>query len=291
MIIIDRDAEKQLLQALKHGASEQANMGIIHFCFAAQDPPAFDLLSRLPQLLRQEISDKNPRIFCCGPDTWILAENSYAREAHKLAIAVANIFNIAIIKDNFGFYELREHGTRIISQLESKLELEAQKLLAEEALVKKQTALAQLERRRQDILSIETDSTTRTSICDKRKGRDQLSIMVIEDDAFSRRLVEKILARDHLLTLLGSTELALPTYRHTAPDILFLDINLPDVSGHELLEKIMQLDPEAYVVMLSGNADRDNITEAMKRGAKGFIAKPFTAEKLQQYIQRCPTIH
>ncbi len=92
------------------------------------------------------------------------------------------------------------------------------------------------------------------------------------------------------MTGLSVATYALDKYTNIAPDILFLDINLPDVTGHELLEKILILDPDAYVIMLSGNCDRDNITQAISKGAKGFIAKPFTKDKLFQYIDRCPTI-
>ena len=114
--------------------------------------------------------------------------------------------------------------------------------------------------------------------------------MVIEDDAFSRRLVEKVMKNVCTLTSLGSAETALDAYTLSAPDMLFLDINLPDVSGLDLLEKIRKIDPNAYIVMLSGNADRVNITTAMQLGARGFVAKPFTTEKLFQYVNRCPTI-
>ncbi len=65
---------------------------------------------------------------------------------------------------------------------------------------------------------------------------------------------------------------------------------MPDVTRHELLEKIITIDPEAYIIMLSGNASQANIVQAMSLGAKGFIAKPFSREKIFQYIDRCPTI-
>jgi DNA-binding NtrC family response regulator len=114
--------------------------------------------------------------------------------------------------------------------------------------------------------------------------------MLIEDDAFSRKLVENVVGKQYEITSLATADQALNTYARTAPNLLFLDIDLPDVTGHELLAKIMALDPEAHVVMLSGNADRENISKALGIGAKGFVAKPFTRDKLFQYISRCPTI-
>jgi FixJ family two-component response regulator len=56
------------------------------------------------------------------------------------------------------------------------------------------------------------------------------------------------------------------------------------------LEKIVYLDPQASVVMLSGNSFRDEIVKAMKQGAKGFVGKPFSRAKLLHYInQLVPT--
>ena len=52
----------------------------------------------------------------------------------------------------------------------------------------------------------------------------------------------------------------------------------------------MEVDPQAYVIMLSADANKDRIMDCIKMGAKGFIAKPFNGEKLFDYIRRCPTI-
>ena len=80
------------------------------------------------------------------------------------------------------------------------------------------------------------------------------------------------------------------SYVNKAPDVLFLDIGLPDINGHEVLEKLFKLDPDAYVVMFSGNGDKENIMKAVELGAKGFVGKPFSQEKLLQYIQKSPFI-
>ena len=79
-------------------------------------------------------------------------------------------------------------------------------------------------------------------------------------------------------------------YVNKAPDVLFLDIGLPDINGHDVLERLFKLDPQAYVVMFSGNGDRENVLKAVELGAKGFVGKPFTQEKLIQYIEKSPFI-
>ena len=83
---------------------------------------------------------------------------------------------------------------------------------------------------------------------------------------------------------------AVLNYLNKAPDVVFLDIDLPDMSGHDVLSKIFALDPEAYIIMFSGNGDRGNVLKAIERGAKGFVGKPFSQDKLTHYIQKSPFV-
>lgn len=80
------------------------------------------------------------------------------------------------------------------------------------------------------------------------------------------------------------------SYVEHAPDIVFLDIHLPDMDGRELLKQIREFDGDAYVVMLSGDSLPRNVIETKKAGAAGFITKPFNKEKVMHYISHCPTI-
>jgi two-component system chemotaxis response regulator CheY len=72
--------------------------------------------------------------------------------------------------------------------------------------------------------------------------------------------------------------------------VLFLDIGLPDIDGLKVLERIFKLDPQAYVVMFSGNGSKEHIMRAVELGARGFVGKPFTKEKLFQYIEKSPFV-
>jgi len=74
-------------------------------------------------------------------------------------------------------------------------------------------------------------------------------------------------------------------YMTYQPDVVFLDINLPDKNGYEVLQWIMRNDPGANVVMFSSNDHMDNITDALDAGASGFIGKPFIKKQLLDYIQ------
>lgn len=162
---------------------------------------------------------------------------------------------------------------------------------AQEREQRQQEEARQAARRREAILSFSPDPVLQQHMRRARMGRSNDEVLIIEDDAFSRRLLENVLPKTVTVTGVESPDRALGKYAILMPDVLFLDINLPDVSGHELLERILAMDPQAYVIMISGDADRDNVVKAMSKGASGFIAKPFNRERVYEYLQRCPTLH
>ncbi|MFM9891037.1 MAG: response regulator [Rickettsiales bacterium] len=129
----------------------------------------------------------------------------------------------------------------------------------------------------------------------RRAARKPLHIMIVEDDAMTRRIVANSFKQNYALITAENGEQAVANYLLHAPDVVFLDIGLPDASGFEVLRQILTCDPSAYVVMFSGSSYLDNVTQALVAGASGFVAKPFRPEKLHHYIQanlnRCPVTH
>lgn len=118
-----------------------------------------------------------------------------------------------------------------------------------------------------------------------RKVRMPLHVMLVEDDPLTRRLVTGTFKEKYALITASHAEEAIANYLLHAPDIVFLDIGLPNASGMDVLHRIIESDPDAYVVMFSGNSYLDNVTSALEMGASGFVAKPFKKEKMQHYIQ------
>jgi two-component system, chemotaxis family, chemotaxis protein CheY len=128
------------------------------------------------------------------------------------------------------------------------------------------------------------------TIAARRNERRNPSVLFVEDDVFSQKLLGNALRSGYEVCGATTGYEGVMSYLKIAPDIVFLDINLPDMMGIEILEKIFSLDPRAFVVMLSGNGHKDNVMKAIQGGARGFIGKPFTIDKLQQYLSMCPTI-
>lgn len=128
------------------------------------------------------------------------------------------------------------------------------------------------------------NTSTLTNALDLRRVRDRLCILIIEDQQFSRRLVVESLNKfAEVLSAENGFE-ALKLYEQNAPDIVFLDINLPGMNGHEVLRQITKMDKDAFVVMLTASDKIEDVQGALKEKARGYIVKPFTRKKLDQYI-------
>ncbi len=118
----------------------------------------------------------------------------------------------------------------------------------------------------------------------KNKRKDT-HVLIVDDDVATLSLLTNVLK---MFTIIKATDGidAVESYMLNAPDIVFLDINLPSINGIEVLHRIKSFDPNAYVVMLSGQTQLQNVKSSAHEGASGFIAKPFSQEKLFTYIQR-----
>lgn len=118
----------------------------------------------------------------------------------------------------------------------------------------------------------------------KRAARAELEILVVEDDpATAALLVQLMNQKYHVASALDAVT-AVREYRSAVPDLVLLDIGLPDVNGLELLQKMIAGDPQACVVMLTANAFKANLDAALQAGAKGFMAKPFNRDRLNLYL-------
>lgn len=120
-----------------------------------------------------------------------------------------------------------------------------------------------------------------------KKFRNPSHVLVVEDDPLTSRMVSNIISKEFIVHTAESAREAVFAYAAHVPDVVFLDINLPDsnCNGLDVLKKIISLDKDAYVVMLSGNAGLDNLLKSFGAGARGFIAKPFTQNKIFHYLR------
>lgn len=293
MILVEQESHRHLVRVLSRLKADPGTMRCLYFNFSG-DPmraPKAHMATTptiIVDLLNKHSASLEHQIFAYDDgDIFILAADITGYDAQALAADVALRLGPEASYHFVQFYRLDIQFEAVFNLALSKLQ-QMQKAI-ETAQEKK--AQQQAAQKKDQILNPPVPYNQTSSIAERRCGRAVPACMLIEDDVFSRRLVEKVLHKDFHLTTIPGAENALITYIAVAPNILFLDIGLPEINGHELLQRVMQIDPEAYVIMISGNADMPNVKRAMKMGARGFIAKPFTREKILQYIKRCPTIH
>ncbi len=112
----------------------------------------------------------------------------------------------------------------------------------------------------------------------------ETTVLLVDDDAVTRWMVRNTLKNKCNVITASSANQTFSKFNVVQPDIVFLDIDLPDKSGKDVLKWILTNDPGISVVMFSGHNDLDNISESLEQGASGFIAKPFLKEDFLGYI-------
>lgn len=129
-----------------------------------------------------------------------------------------------------------------------------------------------------------------SSIGIRRARRENPVVMLIEDDRFTASYASTILSKLYDLVICRNGEEGISAYIEHAPDIVFLDIHLPGLSGHDTLQAIKASDPEAHVVMLSVDTSKDSIVQASSSGARNFLKKPFSKERLIGVVKAAPFV-
>lgn len=120
------------------------------------------------------------------------------------------------------------------------------------------------------------------------------TILVVDDDEFLRKMVGRILHEEHYQLIYASSGLeALSILRITLPDLILMDVMMPDLDGIETLRKIKAVPGLANipVVMLTGRSEGAVVIESLKAGARDFIVKPFDRSKLMAKVSSVLGLH
>lgn len=114
-------------------------------------------------------------------------------------------------------------------------------------------------------------------------------VLVVDDSMLMRRMISDTLADAgwDIVAEAENGEEAIRQYEEYRPDVVTMDIVMPGAGGLFALEHILQLDPYAKVVVISALNQTKLISEAIRKGAQDFIAKPFLPEQLRETINGC----
>lgn len=116
-------------------------------------------------------------------------------------------------------------------------------------------------------------------------------VLLIEDDRTTRKIVAAALKEHCDLIEAPDASQGITLYNASHPDLVFMDIELPDGDGNDLLEWMLRNDPGAFVVMFSGHSHTDNVMKSVETGARGFVSKPFSLDQMLYFIRMCPKLH
>lgn len=190
-------------------------------------------------------------------------------ENDKKAVSIMNLGTV----DNYG---------EIKSNIESKLEGKKCKVLA-----KKMSAngLKQI----QINLTKGSDSKAGDVLFKERENRAKNVVLIADDDLFVRKSLKSLLSGIAEIHESEKGSDVVGAYLTCNPDVVILDIHMPERSGLELVNDLNTQDTNAFVVVSSSDSIKENILKAIDGGAVGFLAKPAKKERLFEYLEQCIT--
>ena len=117
-------------------------------------------------------------------------------------------------------------------------------------------------------------------------GKRSFKLMIVDDSNIMRRRIERSQQFDELEVIgtAGDGVEALELFRKTDPDVVTMDLTMPQMDGIECISKLVELKPAIRILVISALADKATAVEAMERGANGFLNKPFTDRQLNEAI-------
>jgi two-component system chemotaxis response regulator CheY len=113
-------------------------------------------------------------------------------------------------------------------------------------------------------------------------------ILVVDDAAFMRMMIKDILGKNGY-EVVGEAQdgaVAVEKYKELKPDLVTMDITMPEMDGIAALKEIKKFDPNAKVIMCSAMGQQAMVIDAIQAGAKDFIVKPFQADRVIEAIKK-----
>ena len=113
-------------------------------------------------------------------------------------------------------------------------------------------------------------------------------VLIVDDAAFMRMMIKDILEKNNFEVVGEASNglIAVDLYKKEKPDVVTMDITMPDMDGIEAVKAIKAFDPQAKVIMCSAMGQQSMVMDAIRAGAKDFIVKPFQADRVLESIRK-----
>ncbi|HHY13859.1 MAG TPA: response regulator [Thermoanaerobacterales bacterium] len=113
-------------------------------------------------------------------------------------------------------------------------------------------------------------------------------IMIVDDAAFMRMMIKDILTKNGF-AVTGEAEnglAAVDMYKELKPELVIMDITMPEMDGIQAVEEIKKFDPDSNIIMCSAMGQQAMVIDAIQAGAKDFIVKPFQPERVIEAVKK-----
>lgn len=113
-------------------------------------------------------------------------------------------------------------------------------------------------------------------------------ILVVDDAAFMRMMIKDILSKNGFEVVGEANDgaQAIEKYKELTPDLVTMDITMPEMDGISALKEIKKIDGSAKIIMCSAMGQQAMVIDAIQAGAKDFIVKPFQADRVIEAIKK-----
>lgn len=114
------------------------------------------------------------------------------------------------------------------------------------------------------------------------------TVLIVDDAAFMRMMLKDILNKNGY-EVIGEAEngqIGVEKYKELHPDLVTMDITMPELDGISAVKKIKAIDPQAKIVMCSAMGQQAMVIDAIQAGARDFIVKPFQPERVLEAVQK-----
>lgn len=111
-------------------------------------------------------------------------------------------------------------------------------------------------------------------------------VLIVDDAAFMRMMIKDILEKNGFEVVAEACNgiKAVEAYKKEKPDVVTMDITMPDMDGIEAVKQIKEFDPNAKIIMCSAMGQQSMVMDAIRAGARDFIVKPFQADRVLEAI-------
>lgn len=115
-----------------------------------------------------------------------------------------------------------------------------------------------------------------------------MKVLIVDDSFIIRRAIEGYL-KDFEIDVVGSAgdgRTAVEMFKTTSPDVVTMDITMPEMDGLTCISEMLKINSDAKILVVTALSDEGTALEALKRGARGFLAKPFTGDTFREKFSK-----